>query len=288
MPRKTLANEPIELKLRKFDMSWIGDGKKLIYIGKTGSGKSVLVLDYLYHHQDFPIGTVISPTDEYNQTFRPHVPSLLIHDEFTPELLSQVLQRQKEITAKRNNDPAYKNIDTRAFLILDDCLADIKDWGRNKDIQWIFFNGRHVGLTMIITMQYSLGILPNLRNNVQYIFLSKNAKLAEQKRLYEHYAGIFPSFDMFRQVFLQCTKDYGCMVIDNDSQSDKIEDQVFWYRADIASKPDWETFKLCYPVFWKNNDRYTEKSSEVKREMDGDIDYNSVKKNKILVKKTDM
>ena len=52
MPKKNTSNgsaHTCDIRLRKFDMSSIGDGKKLVFIGKTNSGKSCLVLDYLYH-----------------------------------------------------------------------------------------------------------------------------------------------------------------------------------------------------------------------------------------------
>ena len=44
-------------------MSKIGDNKVIVFIGKRNSGKSCLVLDYLTHNLDIPVGMVISPTD---------------------------------------------------------------------------------------------------------------------------------------------------------------------------------------------------------------------------------
>src|SRR5438132_1113332 len=202
MPRKKneSSNEVINVRLRKFNMKLIGDNKIIVFIGKRFTGKSILVLDYLYHHQDFPLGTVISPTDDYNWTYKPHVPSIFIHEDFTPELIEQVLRRQKDICRNCRLDPKYKGVDPRAFVILDDCLADSDSWVRDKNIKWIFMNGRHAQITFILTMQYCMGITPNLRTNVDYIFICKEPKVANQKRLYEHYAGMFPTFEMFRAV----------------------------------------------------------------------------------------
>lgn len=286
MPRKKkdAQAELINVKLKKFNMKWVGDGKILIFIGKRKTGKSVLVVDYLYYHQDFPLGTVISPTDDYNWTYKPHVPAIFIHDEYTPELVEQVLKRQKDICRNCRMDPKYKGVDPRAFFIMDDCLADSDGWVRDKNIRWIFMNGRHAQITFILTMQYAMGIPPVLRTNVDYIFICKEPKLANQKRLYDHYAGMFPSFDMFRAILTQCTRNHGCLVIDNASTSDKLEDQVFWYRTDI-NKPNFETFKLCYPIFWKNNQKYLqakENTTEKIHEKEEEVDYNQIgKKNHI-------
>jgi len=280
MPKRINVNpnEEVTVQLKKFDMSKIGNDKVIIFIGKRNTGKSILVLDYLYHHRQFPLGTVISPTDSFNCTYKPHVPSIFIHEEYTPELIEQVLQRQKNICKNCINDPAYATIDPSAFVILDDCLAE-NDWVKDKNIKWIFMNGRHVHVTFILTMQYCMGITPNLRTNVDYIFICKEPKLGNQRRLHEHYAGMFPCFDMFRVVLNKCTKNYGCLVIDNSSNSDNLTDQVFWYRSEIT-RPDWNTFKLCYPIFWKNNEKYLEGKDNKKDET---IDYSrlTLKKNQV-------
>lgn len=281
MPQKNKpnSNEEVTIQMKKFDMNMIKDNKVILFIGKRYTGKSVLVVDYLYHHRQFPLGTVISPTDNYNYTYRPHIPSIFIHEEYTPELIEQVLKRQKDICCSCKNDPDYSNVDPRAFLVLDDCLADGNEWVKDKNIKWIFMNGRHAQITFILTMQYCMGITPNLRTNVDYIFICKEPKLGNQRRLYEHYAGMFPCFDMFRVILNKCTKDYGCLVIDNSSNSDRLEDQVFWYRSNMK-KPDWDTFKLCYPIFWKNNEVFLAGKDKKK---DKAVDYTqlTMKKNQI-------
>jgi hypothetical protein len=282
MSRKSKGNsaDPVTVQLRKFDMNWIKDNKIIIFIGKRNTGKSILVLDYLYHHRDFPLGTVISPTDNYNFTYRPHVPSIFIHEDYTPELLEQILKRQKDICKKQKVDPAYADVDPRTFVVLDDCLADSNEWVKDKNMKWIFMNGRHAKVTFMLTMQYCLGITPNLRTNVDYIFICKEPKLGNQRRLYEHYAGMFPCFEMFRVVLNKCTKDHGCLVIDNSSNSDRLEDQVFWYRSDI-DKPDWDTFKLCYPIFWKNNEVFLAGKDNKKDNTSTDFTQLALKKNQV-------
>ena len=55
--------------------------------------------------------------------------------------------------------------DPRAFLILDDCLYD-NTWAKDKNMRYVFMNGRHYKLLFLLTMQYALGIPPNLRTNI--------------------------------------------------------------------------------------------------------------------------
>jgi hypothetical protein len=37
-----------------------------------------------------------------------------------------------------------------------------------------------------------------------------------------------------------CTEDFGCIVIHNGSKSNKLEDNVYWYKADNHSD-----FRVC-------------------------------------------
>ena len=53
------------LELKRFDMRHISfkpdenKGPVVVLIGRRDTGKSYLVRDLLFHHQDIPIGTVI-------------------------------------------------------------------------------------------------------------------------------------------------------------------------------------------------------------------------------------
>jgi hypothetical protein len=102
---------------------------------------------------------------------------------------------------------------------------------------------------LLITMQYPLGIPPTLRTNIDYVFILREPYIANRKRIYENYAGMFPTFEAFCQVMDQCTENYECLVINNNSKSNKLSDQVFWYKADshgdfrLGSKEFWELSK---------------------------------------------
>ena len=63
------------------------------------------------------------------------------------------------------------------------------------------------------------------------MFLLGEDFINNRRKLYEHYAGMFPTRDIFDQVFLQVTDNYGCMVINNRLRSSDIKKKVFWYKA---------------------------------------------------------
>lgn len=249
-----------KLKLFKFDMSKIGDSKVVVFIGKRNSGKSCLVLDYLRHNLDIPIGTVISPTDEYNQTFKNHVPDMFIHNEFTANTLETFVARQKKQCKLAEQNPS---IDPRAFLILDDCMADSKSWVNDKNIRFLFMNGRHLRVTLIVTLQDPVGIPPNLRGNIDYAFICKDTNKQNRRKIHEMYAGMFPTLPLFEDTMLQTCDNFKSLCLYRNSQSYKLEDQVFWYKADLNKIKD---FRICHPDYWKYNEVYKTKNQQIDQE----------------------
>ena len=242
------------LELKKFSMKNISfapnenKGPVVVLIGRRDTGKSFLVRDLLYYQQSIPIGTVISGTEEGNGFYSSHVPKLFIHGEYNSGIIENVLKRQKQVLKEVKNEMETRrrsNIDPRTFLILDDCMYD-SSWTRDKMMRLLFMNGRHWKIMLVITMQYPLGIPPNLRTNIDYVFILREPYINNRKRIYENYAGMFPTFESFCQVMDQCTENYECLVINNNAKSNKLQDQIFWYKADAHGN-----FKLGSKEFWE-------------------------------------
>jgi len=115
----------------------------------------------------------------------------------------------------------------------------------------------------IITMQYAIGIPPNLRTNIDYVFILRENYISNRRKLYEQFAGMFPDFDSFCQVMNQCTENYECLVVDNNAKSNKLEDQVFWYKA--APRQD---FRLCNPEFWAQSANFSRDDADRDEDFD--------------------
>ena len=105
---------------------------------------------------------------------------------------------------------------------------------------------RHWKILLLITLQYALGIPPNLRTNIDYVFILREPYLTNRKRLWENYASMFPTLEAFSAIMDQTTENYECLVINNNAKSNKLTDQIFWYKAE--NHPD---FKLGSKEFWE-------------------------------------
>lgn len=264
-----------ELKLKEFNLQTMADHAIIVMVAKRGSGKSVLCKDIIYHKRSIPGGIIIAPTDKLNRDYSAFFPDSYIHYSYDPTIIGKLFQRQ-EIMKEKSEEKAKegKKIVPDAFLIMDDCLSSAADWKKDQFIKEMFMNGRHYKLTFILTMQYSLGITPDLRTNIDYVFLFYDNNISNRRKLFEHYAGIFPSYDLFSQTLDKCTENYGCMVINNKSRSSKIEDVVFWYRAKDRTN---EKFSVgCSQFNVLHNKNYDENWRKKQRM----FDMNSTKKKK--------
>lgn len=277
----------MNLELKKFDMRSItfkaneSKGPVVVLIGRRDTGKSFLVRDLLYYHQDIPIGTVISGTEEGNGFYGKLVPKLFIHNEYNTAIIENILKRQKQVLKQINKEMQQFNkstIDPRTFVILDDCLYD-NSWARDKLMRCLFLNGRHWKVMLVITMQFALGIPPALRTNIDYVFILRDPYISNRRRIYENYAGMFPTFEAFCQIMDQCTENYECLVINNNTKSNKLQDQIFWYKADSHGD-----FRLGSREFWELSKQLNDDEEE------DQYDPNSVRKKsagpRIAVKKT--
>ena len=103
--------------------------------------------------------------------------------------------------------------------------------------------------------------------------------MTNRKRIWENYASMFPTLEAFNSVMDQTTENYECLVINNNAKSNRLHEQVFWYKADSHND-----FKLGSKEFW---DLSKDINSD---EEDEKYDPNNVKKRgqgpKISVKKT--
>ena len=87
-----------------------------------------------------------------------------------------------------------------------------------------------------------------LRTNVDFAFLLREPSPQNRKRIFENFGSAFPSFEFFCQIMDQCTQNYEVVVINNNCLSNKLEDIVFWYKAEIHGE-----FRIGAPEFWKHS-----------------------------------
>lgn len=239
-----------ELKLRKFDIKKMNKNSVCVLIAKRNSGKSFLIKDILYHNRAIPAGMVISRSDKVAHFYDQFIPQILIHHTYKTELLQKVFDRQQKAFEEN-----WAN--KRCFLVFDDVLSEANTWKKDPLLTDVFYNGRHFDMLFLLALQAPMGITPGLRSNIDYTFILKTTNASDRKKIYDHYAGVFPTKEMFEKVLDACTNDYNCLVIDNTSTTNSLTDQVFYYKAD-----DHPGFRMCDETFWNKNNQMNIKPTD--------------------------
>jgi hypothetical protein len=129
----------------------------------------------------------------------------------------------------------------------------------------------------MMAFQYCMDMPPAIRSNIDYVFVLRENIVANREKIWKNYFGIFPTFPAFNSVMDQCTNDFECLVLDNTSRSNNIEDVVFWYKADVK-KPK---FRVGAPQFWSVHKKLYNPTHYLKSKDDKPQD----KRSKIIVKK---
>lgn len=249
-----MLNDLDKLSLKKFKIKNILPDATILCLGRRRSGKSFLVRDIFYNHRDIPYGVIFSGTEEASPFFSEFVPDCFIHSEYDPVLIDQIMNRQKrkikEAKTSGKSDTG-KMKSNNVFVVLDDMLHDAQTWKKDKTIKSIFFNGRHFNVMFILTMQYAQGIPPELRSNIDYVFIFNEPSIINRKKIYDAYAAAIPSFDYFCNILDACTQDHQCLVIKTTGNSTDIRDQIFWYKAE-----EHHNFRVGHPKFWNFHKEY--------------------------------
>lgn len=238
----------MKLRMRKFNPQsegGVGCQKAfVVLIGKRNSGKTTLLKDMLVCVRDkIDIVLVISPTDEINDAMAGLVPPSLIHREIDEKKLQRIMAIQRK---QWRRGRGYE-----LCLVLDDCAFERKFF-ESKSFRELAFNGRHMHITVFVTMQFCHALPPAVRCNTDVVITLAERINSNRRRLYDAYFGML-SFGEFCQVMDSATTGFECLVLWNKTRSAELHDQLFWYKAD-PDAADGE--RLGRDAFWKLHDHF--------------------------------
>lgn len=249
-----------------------------LIIGKEKSGKTFLIKDILYHHQFIPEGLIISNIEKENE-YEEMMSNEFIKSKYDKEITINFMKRQKnkrkyiikkqelEYEKKRlnklnkiNNEKKENEekqekeekeediiLDNNSFLIFDNSIKK-DDFIKDKVIRQIYMNGRTWSVFNIISTSEIIKIPPNLRACCDFVFIFKEEIEKNKKKIYENYVEMILTYNMFEKI-IDSLNEYECIVLNYSTPSQKIEDNMFWYKAESH-----ENFKLSLEENYEKND----------------------------------
>lgn len=277
------------LKLKKFKIKDMVPNATILVLGRRRSGKSWLLRDIFFYQKDIPMGLVFSGTEDANPFFADFIPDLFIHSEYKPDIVETAIGSQSK-KIKKAKDEGFENglaPKNRFFIILDDMLQDANLWKKERTMKTIFFNGRHYNIFFILTMQYPVGIGPELRSNIDYVFIYNEPSIKNRKKIYDDYGGCISSFEHFCNILDMCTRNFECLVIKTSGNSIELNEQIFWYKAACHTN-----FHVGHPKIWEyHKDNYNSNYKDERNVNQEEVDKyrkrfgQSTRKLKVIVSK---
>lgn len=234
----------IEFEISKFHPEKMPLNSAVAFVGPRGSGKSHCMRDIIWYKRRIPSATVYCPTHDPNVSWDDHFPSTFIYQGYDSGAMNRVVKRQRKASKKRKRDPNYRMEPT--LVLCDDCMFDKKKVINDPNMREILMNGRHLEIFLMISAQYLMDLSRDLRGQFSYVFLFQDNDLGNIERLWKNWAGMVPTFDAFYAIFKKFTQKRGCLVIDVQSRSDKIEDCIFWYKSETRDP----YFKVGSRAYW--------------------------------------
>jgi hypothetical protein len=228
-----------KLNIRRFPIDRMKSHRVILLIGKRGTGKSTLLKDILYHiRQRIDVGFAMSPTHDTCKMFEDCLPRACIYHEYSLPAVHNLLASL--------NSLVDQNKHRDCGLFLDDCMYD-KSIMKSNEMRQIHMNGRHLNMWFINSVQYLMDIGPELRSQIDYVFVLREPIRSNREKLHKYFFGIFDKYEEFSLVLDKTTENHECLVLDNTQVTNNIEDTVFYYKAN----PNIGKFRLGKPIYFK-------------------------------------
>lgn len=242
-----------DLRVRQYD-NWrkISERNSVICIyGSRGSGKSHL-LAWLLCEMDrkkaFDFAFVMTPTSSTQELLCKYVAPSGIHTDMNPESLETVVMVQKMQPKKH-----------RIVIVLDDCAYD-KKISKSNVVNEVAANGRHLGITLILTFQYLTMISPEIRTNCDLAIAFKEISVRNLEMLYDNFFGVVENLSTFRIIMSSICKKYRALICDHTRDSASVGDCLWMCKAPERV----ERYRVA-GLQWRMHDRFGLSSKEITR-----------------------
>ena len=212
------------------------DGNKRFVLGDgTITHNTTLIENLCYYHKHrYPVARVFMGTEGGYKTFCKIFHPLYVSNYYSEKEEESHIIRQK--TCQGENGQGYPG--NYAINIMDDVSDDPKIY-RSKVVRGIFKLGsQHWNQLFLLGSQYAIDMPPDVRKSVSYVAIFREPEPIEREKLYKNFGGLAGSRKNFDELMDQITGDYTCLIFKKRSQSNKLEECIFWYRTRLIGKGD--------------------------------------------------
>jgi ribosomal protein L33 len=231
--------------LKTFDpMLMHKDRSITVAIGHRNTGKTELARQLFLHKPHLPMMCAYVPTDHDLYSYK-WIPPILIHTKSEDSMLKHLF---------RWTDKKEQQIPTG--VILDQVNYVTKK--SNKEYYDRLFLNKSDPFCTYMCFLYAYGMPSEYREQIDYLFISRDNIPANRRRIYESYLTrlhhVLPTFEFFSDLMDAHQDEYGFLVFwfhppFPQSYHSSIQEYVFTYRPHIRI-PDHDHFRMCSDEIW--------------------------------------
>lgn len=262
------ADKP-QLNVRKFDPDSMPDNSTCVIVAPSEGGKTILAIDLMSRKKHIPAWFLFSESEGCSSRLSQTIPASYIYPEFNVKELEKIYNHQEKKIRRysRPRSEADRRLVPDDELSLEerfsknpcigcyfeDCFGEKRVFNQ-KAVQNLFKNGRHRMMFSIIPCQYVIDLPITCRKQVKFYFLFREDSKDVRQKLFKHVAGCCRTFEIFEEIMKLTHQPYVCIVVDNICKSKRIEDRVFWYKAEehpafkVGCERYWRFHKLNYKM----------------------------------------
>lgn len=226
------VEEPSTLRIYEFSpKDQLPEFGAILYTGRSGSGKTVVIEDMMYHYRDKVDQVVVfCGSKDTCRMYEKHVPGAFVYHGFDADKLKSIYEEQERRVELGSS--------VRLLIIMDDLAYLKKAINSDPTLVRILYNGRHAKIMLFLSMQYCKNITPDLRGQAKLIFACNEKNPQNREKLYDAFNPVFRNFLDFDKCMKTCTMNREVFVLNNQhTNSDDICDNVNYFKA------YWKTFK---------------------------------------------
>lgn len=149
-------------------------------------------------------------------------------------MLYNIISEQKKLINYLREHPE-EVINPNLFIVLDDCVTE--DLFHDPVLNYLFFNGRHIRVFLLMSTQYARRVPPSMRENIDLAIIFRAHNVNQRDAIVENFLGHFD-----KKAGIKCLEenvwrdgeDRQFLVVDNSGTS-PIDEMV---QAAHACDPD--------------------------------------------------
>lgn len=244
-----IGDEGRTIDVMQMSYNMIMPGYTVIFTGRRRSGKTKLMRALCRHLRKWYPEVVVFTRTKASGEYSRFMPMSRVIQGFDPDLLIELGRIQR---AKKKAQSRGELVDTNfnLLVILDDCLAERLQW--SQELNAIFFEGRHLDITLFVSIQDVKGCAPAATGNSDFSFLFPFG----DERTFEAVRDKYTSFLDKKELKDLVTNDeikkkYHVLGVDSAHKSNPDDRKISVGCVD--EEEELEDFVMGGPAMWKED-----------------------------------